>query len=159
MASTQDTSEKWYVKYAWLLLCLLGIAFALFAVNALLFGLSLSDVPVGIPGGPEATKSLAGTTWDELLASSPGIVNVMRGISRVLGSGFLGFSLLVVLIAATSYRQGQRWAWFALWYVPIFLVALTLHELRGSYVFMPIMFLLVAILGLLLPFRTFFPRK
>ena len=159
MASSQDMSEKWYVKYAWLLLCLLGIAFALFAVNALLFGLSLSDIPVGIPGGPEATQSLAGTTWDELLTGSPGIVNIMRGISRVLGSGFLGFSLLVVLIAATSYRQGQRWAWFALWSLPLFLVMLTLHELRGPYVFMPILFLVLSLLGLLLPYRKFFPRK
>lgn len=159
MASTQATSEEWYVRYAWLLLCLLGIAFALFAINAVLFGLGLSDVPVGIPGGPEVTKSLAGITWDELLATSPGIVNVIRGISRVLGSGFLGFSLLVVLISATSYRQGQRSAWFTLWYVPIFMVALTLHELRGSYVFMPILFLALALLGLLLPFRKFFPKK
>lgn len=159
MASTQTTPETWYVKYAWLILCLLGIAFVLFAVNALLFGLGLSDIPVGIPGGPEAVKSLTGMTWDDALAGNPGLISLMRGISRVLGTGFLGFSLLVVLISATSYRQGQRWAWFAMWYLPVFLVGLTFHELHGSYVFMPVVFLVLAILGLLLPFRKFFPRK
>src|SRR5574341_841282 len=156
MPSTPTSPEKWYEKYAWLLLCLLGIACALFAVNALLFGLGWSDVPVGIPGGPEATQSIAGATWDALLASSPGSVNVMRGISRVLGSGFLGFSLLVIMISGTSYRQGQRWAWWALWSMPLFLVGLTLHELGGAYVSMPIIFLTIALLGLLLPFRKFF---
>ncbi len=153
------TNEKAYEKYSWIILLALGIVFLIFAFNAIFFGVGLSNFPVGIPGGPDAVKGLAGMTWDEILAGSPGIVSVIRGISRVFGIALLGFSIFVIVISGVSYRKGERWAWYALWYLPAFLIGLIVHELGGSFVQVPILFLIVSLLGLLLPYRKFFPRQ
>src|SRR5690242_5698720 len=47
---------------------------------------------------------------------------------RALGVALIGMGLFGVLIAAMAYRRRERWAWFALWYYPLFWTA---HLLGG----------------------------
>lgn len=150
-------SDKWYQKNAWILLSGLSLPFLIFGISALLFGVGLSNFPVGIPGGPDAVESLTGMTWTETLAGNPAAVTLFRGVSRVAGLALVGFATFVLVVSVVSYRQRQRWAWFALWTVPAFMVGLTLHELRGSFVQMPAVILVLSLLALVLPFRRFFP--
>ena len=73
----------------------------------------------------------------------------------------LGFAVPTVLISATSYRKGKKWAWYLLWYVPVVLVigiyqsyaSLDLRALVGNFLESA-----VPVLGLLLPYRKFFPK-
>lgn len=39
---------------------------------------------------------------------------------RLLGGNFALLSgWLIVVIAVTAYRRGERWAWYALWILPV----------------------------------------
>lgn len=152
-------SKRWFQNHAWILILVVSLPFLIFGISALLFGLSLSDFPVGIPGGPDAVKSLTGVTWDEVLSGDSTTVTLMRGISRVSGLALLGFAIFVIAVSIVPFRKGQRWAWFSLWTVPGFMIGLLLHELQGGFVQMPAVFLVLSLLGLVLPYRSFFPKR
>ena len=70
----------------------------------------------------------------------------------------LGFVVLTVLVSATSYRKGKKWAWYLLWYVPVFVAASFLASAPEQNLRSAIIFVLLAVLGLLLPYRKFFPK-
>ena len=75
---------------------------------------------------------------------------------RTIGMLFLGFSILSVAASLKSYRGGERWAWYTFWYwviIPLYFVSF------GGPPALNIPLLIVALLGLLLPIRKFFPRK
>ena len=142
-----------------MLLGLTGLPFLVFGTGALLFGLSLSDSPVGLPGGPDAVGSTTGFAWVEIVAEQATAMTLLRGVSRVAGLAFLGFGLLVTAMVAVPYRRGERWAWCVLWAVPAFMVGLLIHELEGGFVQMPATLLALSLAGLLLPYRVFFPHR
>lgn len=146
-------------RFAWVLSALMGLPFVLFGVSALLFGLSFSDTPVGLPGGPDAVVRTTGVPWDEVVAADELAVTLLRGVSRVAGLAFLALGVLVVTIASIPFRRGQRWGWFALWVVPAFMFGLLLHERNGDFVAMPAIFLVISLAALLLPSRAFFSAK
>ena len=156
---TLPRAEKAYEKHAWIILFAIATIFLVFAFTAILFGFGLSAFPVGIPGGPDATKSLTGRTWDEIVTESPGIVNLIRAISRVFGYALLGFSVFGMALSGLGYRKGERWTWYVLWYLPAFLTGLAIHEFGGGFLAMPVLLLIVSFLGLFLPYRKFFPAK
>lgn len=158
MTSLAERSGKWFQRYAWVLLVLVALPILLFGVGALLFGLSLSDFPVGLPGGPDAVESLTGVTWDETLSSNPAALTLLRGISRVEGLALLGFAIVTIVISSSAYRRGERWAWFTLWTLPAFMIGLLLHEREGEFIQMPAILLSLSLLALLLPYRKFFQK-
>jgi hypothetical protein len=86
-------------------------------------------------------------------------MTLLRGVSRTAGLAFVGFGVLVMVVAVVPYRRGQRWAWLALWVVPVFMIGLLLHELEGDFVQMPAMLLVLSLAGLALPYRVFFPKQ
>lgn len=159
MTNQASRRGKWYQRYAWVLFLVVSFPFLIFGISALLFGLSLSDFPVGIPGGPDAVSALTGHPWDQVLSENPTAVTLLRGVSRVAGLGLLGLAVFVLFVSVTAFRRGQRWAWFALLVVPGFMVGLLLHELKGEFVQMPALFLVLSLAGLILPVRTFFGRR
>ncbi|MFP5253351.1 MAG: hypothetical protein ACLGH4_06105 [Actinomycetes bacterium] len=146
-------------RIGWVLLVLAGLPFVLFGVTAVLFGVSASDFPVGLPGGPDAVDSTTGVPWQEVVSGNATAMTLLRGVSRVAGLAFLGFGLLVITVAVVPYRRGERWAWYALWVVPVFMGGLVVHELGGDFVQMPALLLAASLAGLLLPYRAFFPRR
>ncbi|HLB68463.1 MAG TPA: hypothetical protein VJN63_08375, partial [Thermoplasmata archaeon] len=67
-------------------------------------------------------------------------------------------------ICLRSYRRGERWAWYALWVLPLnFVIGLQglVLSLRvgAPPLFVPLLFVIISLLGLLLPYRKFFPKK
>lgn len=159
MVTDSGSSRRRFERLGWVLIALTGLPFLIFGISAMLFGVSLSDFPVGLPGGPEAVSSTTGVTWDEVVSEQPTTMTLLRGVSRVAGLAFLGFGLLVVAVASVPFRRGERWAWFVLWIVPVFMVALLIHELNGGFVEMPVLMLGMSLAGLLLPYRVFFPNS
>ncbi len=76
--------------------------------------------------------------------------------------GFAAFGFMLVVLSATGYRNGDKWAWYPFWVLPV--AALGVAALAASdgtwgdvaiYSFVA----LVAVAGLLLPFRRFFPKR
>jgi hypothetical protein len=59
--------------------------------------------------------------WDELMASQdPRVATLMSALVRELGGNFwLLAGVLIVAVSVTSYRRGEKWAWYALWILPL----------------------------------------
>lgn len=159
MTRGTESSRRWFERLGWALIALTGLPFLIFGATALSFGLSMSDFPVGLPGGPEAVSTTTGVTWGEVVSQEATAMTLLRGISRAAGLAFLGFGVLVITVAGVPFRRGERWAWFALCVVPMFMAGLLLHEIGGDFYQMPALFLVMSLAGLALPFRTFFPRR
>lgn len=141
---TGPAPAKGYEKHAWILLFAIGLFHLLGAVT-----------------------HVAGVGSEELVAGAPGAESLVRFVDRELGIALVGFSVLTLVIARVSYRKGERWAWYALWTVPGFIlgqdiannlsVGLVIVGFAG--LLLAIGLLIVSLLGLFLPYRKFFPRK
>jgi uncharacterized membrane protein HdeD (DUF308 family) len=108
------------------------LSLAIIGVAILVFGLIAITVPTS--GGPPSLRAI-------------GIASIGMGI----------FGLLITTIA---YRRRERWAWFALWYYPVFWTAHLVGGLPpGKEHFHQIVFIVLSLAGLLLPVREFFPRR
>jgi hypothetical protein len=79
---------------------------------------------------------------------------------RSIGLASIGMGLFGFLITVMAYRHRERWAWFALWYYPVFWIAHLLGSLPpGKDQVHQIVFIVLSLVGLLLPLRQFFPRN
>src|SRR5215203_4998907 len=68
--------------------------------------------------------------------------------------------LRAIGVASIGYRRRERWAWFALWYYPVFWTAHLVGGLPpGKDHVHQVVFIVVSLAGLLLPVREFFPRR
>jgi hypothetical protein len=70
------------------------------------------------PGGdgilPVAYEGYSGGSWSELAGTSPLIAGYMTVLYRMYGVYNVLFGFLASAIAATVFRRGERWAWWAL---------------------------------------------
>ena len=78
---------------------------------------------------------------------------------RALGVSSIGMGLFGVMITVIAYRRRERWAWFILWYYPVFWLAHLLGGLPpGQDHVHQIVFIVLSLIGLLIPVSEFFPR-
>ncbi len=79
---------------------------------------------------------------------------------RAIGVASMGMGLFGVMITVMAYRRRERWAWFSLWYYPIFWSAHLLGSLPpGQDHIHQIVFIVLSLAGLLIPVSEFFPCK
>jgi hypothetical protein len=79
---------------------------------------------------------------------------------RAIGVACIGMGLFGLLITTIAYRRRERWAWFALWYYPLFWTAHLVGGLPpGKDHIHQVVFIVVSLAGLLLPVREFFGRR
>ncbi len=71
--------------------------------------------------GPRSTSILVagyegftGYSWQALTAATPNAAEYTTLLFRMFGIYIVAFSLLAIAIAANSFRDGDRWAWWAL---------------------------------------------
>jgi hypothetical protein len=92
------------------------------------------------------------------------IVTVWPGSSnpsflRAIGVASIGMGLFGVMITVIAYRRAERWAWFTLWYYPVFWSAHFLGGLPpGQDHIHQIVFIVLSLVGLLIPVNEFFAR-
>jgi hypothetical protein len=68
--------------------------------------------------------------------------------------------LFGVMITLTAFQARQRWAWFTLWYYPLFWAAHLVADLPpGKDHVHQVVFIILSLGGLLLAARDFFPRR
>jgi hypothetical protein len=77
---------------------------------------------------------------------------------RAMGVASMGMGGFGVMITVIPYRRHERWAWFTLWYYPVFWTAHLLGGLPpGQDHIHQIGFIILSLASLLLSMRTFFP--
>ncbi len=148
-------AEKAYEKHAWILLFAPGFVAFIVAITFLLSGFGI----IGF-ADPDLLKN-NGVTWNEVVAGSPGLANVILTLLILVGIFFVGFTTFVMVISRVSYRRGERWAWYALWYFPIvtaYLASIALSHGAATGILLSTPLLIMSLLGLLLPYRKFFPK-
>jgi hypothetical protein len=59
-------------------------------------------------------EGFAGGPWQQLMATSPVAAAFMRVLFRVYGAYVVAFGLLATAVAATAFRRGEPWSWWAL---------------------------------------------
>jgi hypothetical protein len=92
-----------------------------------------------------------------IITVSPGPTDTL--FFRAIGVASIGMGLFGLLITLIPYRHRERWAWFALWYYPIFWAAHFLGNLPpGQDHIHQIVFIIVSLIGLLITAREFFSR-
>ena len=131
-----------------------------------LFG--LADIALASIADPSVTEAVVGLSPAEVQNSQPKLANLVNLLSRLLGLFSFSFSLLSMVIIYTSFRKGERWAWYSLLYLPIVyilspLLFLTVELVPGRPPPQPIVtlpiFAVIALIALFLPYRKFFPKK
>lgn len=70
--------------------------------------------PGGVPILPAGYEGYSGGSWEQLVATSPKTAGYITLVFRMYGIYIVAFGLLAVSIAATAFRRGERWAWWAL---------------------------------------------
>lgn len=148
-------NEKFYEKYAWIIFIAIGVIVLLGAIPHT-FGLNTD---------PTLVQTISGKTIDELKVSNPMFFNLYNFYFVGGGLSDLGFAFFLIVISATAYRLRQKWAWYAFWFVPAYflswvVLSSTLPLESSSSLIPPLtVFIILSLIGLLLPFRKFFPRK
>lgn len=89
-----------------------------------------------------------------------GVVAAMSegdGLMRTAGVTSVGMGVFGVLITVVPFRRRERWAWFALWVYPVFWVVHLLGQLPpGKDHVHQVVFIVLSLVGLLVPVRDFF---
>ena len=108
------------------------ICLSVVSLGILGFGLVVALMPMGA---------------DELLYKADGLASV-------------GLGLFGGLVAVIPFRRGERWAWWALWFYPVFWALHLIGGLPpGTDHIHQIVFIALSLLGLLFPIGRFFGPK
>jgi hypothetical protein len=84
------------------------------------WGAMAALVPERLPGPGSVPILAAGyegftrRSWSELADASPTTAEFMRLLFRLYGAYIVAFALVAIAIAATAFRRGEGWAWWAL---------------------------------------------
>jgi hypothetical protein len=143
-----------YEKFAWVILLAVGLLW-------LVVGFVAVFQPEGIfEADAQAVTNLP---WTDLKASNPEASNFIIFVYGQMGLLKISWSLFILAITLTGYRRGEKWAWYMLLLAPILLVsdavfsAVFIGDINQVLPFIPIT--AITMLGLLLPYRIFFPKK
>ncbi len=110
---TRQTTMKTWRRVALILI--------LFADAGLLaWGAMAAVAPERLPGPgstlilPAEYEGVTHHSWSELTGVSPLTAEFITIVFRVYGAYIVAFGLMTIAIAATAFRRGERWAWWAL---------------------------------------------
>ena len=147
--------ERAYEKHAWILPFAFGVYGVVYAAAFLIY-------PAPPVLDEEAAVNLTGMTWEEIVTGSPGFARYIGYLARGYALELLVVRALGVALAAFPYRKGERWSWYVSWIFPIEFAGATATEISagassGTVAF-ELAVVVVYLLGLLLPYRKFFPR-
>ncbi|MBX3192045.1 MAG: hypothetical protein KF819_33955 [Labilithrix sp.] len=109
-------------------------------------------------------EAIGGSSWMSVDAVFPGVARLVSLAVRLFGLGVLCFGMLVIAISVTSYRRAERWAWYAMWVVPLYSVVTlavvgAYHALSVTSVAWHTALLCLALLALVVPYDRFFPSE
>jgi hypothetical protein len=100
--SVENPKKSLTLSIAWIVLLVFGILMSIAGIG------SLSEAYRG------ADPFLAGVTYDRLADLNPEIPNMLRGRRATAASLGVTCGMLLSWIAATAFRQREKWSWYAL---------------------------------------------
>jgi len=113
--STADGT--FFVRHAWKILLGVIVLIGFFGVGDMFGG--ASDLQ---NGEKVYMTGVTGMTWNQLQAASPTVARLIDTIFRTSGASLAALALLSLSICLTAFRKGERWAWFALWALPLWML-------------------------------------
>ncbi len=152
---------KVYEKYAW---TLLFIFWALhFVLSVRDFFPALQDLCLACrPGAKTAIQTATGLTWSQLMSSNPRLADFLGSTLVDDGISGVGLAIFGMVVSMTSYRRGEKWAWYISWSMPVGILAaqLNVYVLTGSImvILLALVFIAVSLLALFLPYKQFFRK-
>ena len=156
------SASKPYVKYAWTLLFVFWALHLVLSVRDIFPG--LQDLCLAcLPGAQTAIQSSTGMTWTQLRSTNPKLAGFLASTLIDDGISGVGLAIFGMIVSMTSFRKGEKWAWYVSWSMPVGILAaqLNVYLLTGSVfvIILAVVFVLVSLLALFLPYRQFFPKK
>jgi hypothetical protein len=127
------------------------IILAVVAALTVLSGLYVGLTPTG------SQTELSGRTWEEFAAADPEVASIYSMDLFLLGITLSAFAILGTILSLIPYRRGERWAWFALWLIPLVHGGIALRMLidlySAGYVYLGLC--IISLIGILIPIRRF----
>jgi len=151
MRKTISISYKSSQNYGWVLLFIVALLQA------------LSALFLWISSGPTSFEADTGVAWAEFSRTFPSVAMQYSVTQRSSLVASLAIGLFSLAIIFFPFRDARGWAWGAMWILPASMVpgivSLAQTENQGGIAVLGAAFVLVAVAGLLLSFRAFFPKQ
>ena len=100
-------------RLAWILILIVDAGFVAWGAMAAAVPNSLLG-PGGKPILPAGYEGFSGGSWSELASTAPATAAYIEVLFRMYGMFNVVFGLMGIAIAVTSFRRGEKWAWWAL---------------------------------------------
>ena len=113
---TPTKEENFFARNAWKILLGVIILIGFFGIGDMFGG--ASDLQ---NGEKVYMTGVTGMTWDKLKATSPTVARMIDTIFRTNGATLATVALLSMAICLTAFRKGERWAWYVLWALPLWM--------------------------------------
>jgi hypothetical protein len=111
---SKTRTEPIFERHAWKILLVVIIITGLFGLSDI-FG-SANELQ---NGETVFMHSVTGMSWNELKAQNPRVANMLELFLKISGAALTLLALLSLVVCLTGFRRGERWAWFALWAIPL----------------------------------------
>src|SRR2546422_4022041 len=102
-------------------------------------------------------------SWSQLASTNPKLAGFLTSVLVDDGISGVGLAIFGVIVSLTSFRRGEKWAWYVSWSMPIEILGaqLNVYLLTGSVlvIVLAVAFVLVSLLALFLPYREFFRKN
>ena len=93
---------------------------------------ALSALFVAVTPAGDQTP-LAGRTWEQFAVADSEVGSIVSRLLVVLGLLGIAFGTLSLVVSLVPYRQGARWAWYALLLLPVIYGAIAARQLSDQY--------------------------
>jgi hypothetical protein len=112
--------SRFWRRHGWKFLLILNSVIGLFGVGDLISG---ADADPAIP------LAVTGLTVEEIGTTSESLARLIDLQARAGGFHLIVISLLGGAILLVPFRRGERWAWYAMWTLPLWSVAVAVSYL------------------------------
>jgi len=96
------------------------------------------------------------------MSSNPRLADFLGSTLVDDGISGVGLAIFGMVVSMTSYRRGEKWAWYISWSMPVGILAaqLNVYVLTGSImvILLALVFIAVSLLALFLPYKQFFRK-
>lgn len=114
---TRGKTEPFFERHAWKALMAVSLIIGFFGVSDMVGG--AADLQ---QGETVLMHSLTGMRWEALREVSPQAAHLIEWKFRTDGASLLTIALLSIGVCLTGFREGERWAWYVLWTLPLWML-------------------------------------